>query len=107
MTVISMPGLTPLLEADRRHCVRAADRFLLFLAIVLMGYAIDGKGFAYFGIPPLFIGEFTMLIGIVVLLRTRGWAKLWETPQILALSAFVLLGIGRTIPYFDSYGLDA
>jgi hypothetical protein len=102
-----MSGNLPLLETHRTRATRTGDRFLLFLVIVLAGYAIDGKGFAYVGVPPLFIGEITMLAGTVVLLRTRGWAKLWETPQILALSAFVLLGIGRTIPYFDSYGLDA
>ena len=36
--------------------------------MVLMGYAIDGRGFAYVGIPPLFIGEATMLAGIGVLI---------------------------------------
>ncbi len=94
------------LEIQHARSVRAGDRFLLFLCIVLMGYAINGKGFAYIGIPPLFIGEATMVIGAVVLLRTRGWAKLWETPPILALSAFMLFGIARTIPYLSKYGLD-
>ncbi|HWE01396.1 MAG TPA: O-antigen ligase family protein [Tepidisphaeraceae bacterium] len=86
---------------------RAGDRFLLGLCLVLMGYALDGRGFAYVGIPPLFIGEATMLVGVAVLLCTRHWAKLWEMPQIIALSAFVALGIARTIPYLDSDGIDA
>ena len=68
---------------------------------------MDGKGFAYLGIPPLFIGELTTGLGVFVLLRMRGWAKLWEMPQILALSAFILLGIARTIPFVDQYGIDS
>ncbi|HZK80585.1 MAG TPA: O-antigen ligase family protein [Humisphaera sp.] len=86
---------------------RLGDRFLLCLGLVLMGYAVDGRGFAYVGIPPLFVGEATMLAGIAILLCTRNWAKLWEMPQIIALSAFVALGIARTIPYVDSEGIDA
>jgi hypothetical protein len=107
MTLAAGPNTPLLLNPGRRAALRAADRYLLFLVLVLAGYAMDGKGFAYFGIPPLFIGEFTMALGLCVLLATRGWARLWESPPILALSAFVLLGIARTSPYIRVYGLDA
>jgi hypothetical protein len=86
---------------------RMGGRFLLFLAIVLAGYAMDGKGFAYLGIPPLFIGEITLAIGLFILLRTSGWHRLWESPQIIALSAFILFGVVRTVPYINIYGIDA
>ena len=36
-----------------------------------------------------------------------GWAKLWETPQILALCALSCAWIVRTIPYVERYGIDA
>ena len=109
MTAAPIPGSrTPArLRGGFARPRRAGDRYLLCLALLLMGYALDGRGFAYIGIPPLFIGEAMLLAGVVVLICTRGWAKLWETPQIIALSAFVLLGIARTIPYVDSCGIDA
>lgn len=86
---------------------RIGDRYLMCLGLTLLGYALDGRGFAYVGIPPLFIGEAMMLAGFGVLLATRGWAKLWEQPQIIALIGFVLLGIARTLPYVERMGLDA
>ena len=95
------------IEIGRTPVARAVDRFLFFLALVLAGYAIDGKGFAYLGIPPLFIGEFTLVVGIVVMARLGGWSKLWESPLMLSVAAFVLIGIVRTLPYLDVYGLDA
>ena len=107
MTLTATPVHHPLPAVAPLRAGRTGDRFLLFLAIVLAGYAMDGKGFAYVGIPPLFIGEITMLTGLFVLARTPGWRRLWESPQILALAAFMLFGLARTVPYVDRYGTDA
>ena len=83
------------------------DSYLFCLGLTLTGYALDGRGFAYLGVPPLFIGEFMLLLGIVVLIGTRHWATLWQCPPVLALTAFILLGVARTIPYVDTLGMDA
>src|SRR5947209_3533032 len=82
-----------------RRAISAGDRFLVFLALVLLGYALDGRGFANLGIKPLFIGEIALVAGLIVLACATRWAELWETPQALALGAFVALGIARTVPY--------
>ena len=39
------------------------DKFLNWHCWVLLGYGICGRGFAYVGVPPLFIGEITLAFG--------------------------------------------
>ena len=39
--------------------------WLTLLCCTLLGYALLGKGWASVGIPPLFIGEFVLLLGLV------------------------------------------
>src|SRR5215203_4562001 len=39
------------------------ERYFQFLVFVLTGYAIFGRGFAYIGAPPLFIGEMALGLG--------------------------------------------
>jgi hypothetical protein len=83
------------------------DRYFYMLLIVLCGYALLGKGFAYMGMPPLLIGEITMLIGLVFLYRARaGIAILANWSSILML---ILLGLvmARTAKDVGPYGIDA
>ena len=39
--------------------------FLVFVGISLFGYTFLGKGFAYFGVSPLFVGELLLLFGVL------------------------------------------
>jgi hypothetical protein len=86
---------------------RWADRYLLFLVLVLVGYALGGRGFAYFGLPPLFIGEVALLLGVGALLLAQGWTRIFQTPALLALTPFLLLGICRTMVDLPDYHIDA
>ena len=61
--------MTALQDGSRRGRSEG-DLYLGFLAIVLLGYALMGKGFAYLGFPPLYVGEIAFLSGIIVFLRT-------------------------------------
>ena len=63
-----------------------SDRYTILLALALLGYAIAGKGFAYLGAPPLFVGEFMLLLGILVFLRTGAWIAVLATPSSLLLA---------------------
>lgn len=83
------------------------DRYLTFLAIVLLGYALLGKGFAYIGIPPLYIGEIAFLIGIVVLVRSGALVASVTTLPSLLLIATMMWVVVRTVPYIAVYGIDA
>src|SRR6185437_12373210 len=84
-----------------------AERYLIFLGLVLLGYALDGRGFAYLGFPPLYIGELTMVIGMGVLVCTPGWSRLFQSPPMLALVPLFLLGVLHTTLDFPNYGIDA
>jgi hypothetical protein len=73
MTIHTEP-ISP--AADRA----VGDRYLLFLALVLGGYALFSKGVAYLGVPPLFIGEIALLTGVIAALMMRDWHRLLEIP---------------------------
>ncbi len=83
------------------------DRYLAFLAIVLLGYALLGKGFAYIGFPPLYIGEIVSLSGIVVLVRSGALVATVTTLPSLLLVATMTWVVVRTIPFVGVYGFDA
>src|SRR5665213_2946742 len=105
-------GQSPLWTAQQRTLalegsVPPRRGFLTFLGLVLLGYALAGRGFAYVGLPPVFIGEISLLAGLFVLANSTGWAGLWEMPQMLAVLAFVLLGMARTAPFISSCKMDA
>jgi hypothetical protein len=100
------PIALPPAEGAARLNIDLPRRFLFFLAIVLAGYAIDGRGFAYIGVPPLFIGEISLLIGVVTFLSINGWWRVLMLPQALAIYPLLILGIIATIPYVSVYGFD-
>jgi hypothetical protein len=106
MTLLAAPSSSSHVgrQAARRTL---ADYYWLLLATVLMGYALMGKGFAYVGLPPVYIGDTSMVIGIVVLLRMRGWSPVLKLPQTLAMIPFAAWGAWRMVPYLSEYGIDA
>ena len=83
------------------------DRYLRILCILLLGYALMGKGFAYLGVAPLYVGEATMLYGIVALFFSDNWSRILRTAWLWPLFALMAWGALRTVPYLDTYGVDA
>jgi O-antigen ligase/polysaccharide polymerase Wzy-like membrane protein len=83
------------------------DRYLVLLSGVLFGYAMIGKGFAYLGLPPLFIGELALLTGFLVLLRTGCLIAALATLPSLILAATMTWVVLRTLPFVGGYGFDA
>ena len=90
--------------ADRRTI---GDQFLSFFAFVLGGYAVGSKGFAYLGISPVYIGEISLVFGLVALWYTYSIKLLFRTSMVRLVVVFMLFGAVRTIPYIRQYGLDA
>ena len=84
-----------------------ADQFLAFFSVVLGGYALGSKGFAYVGIAPVYIGEVSLLFGLVALWYTRSIRHLLKAPLIRLLLLFMLFGAARTVPFLATYRLDA
>jgi O-Antigen ligase len=82
------------------------DRYLALLAIVLLGYAVMGKGFAYLGFPPLYVGEIAFLSGIIVFLRTGAFIGALATLPAVLLVALAALVLTRTLPFLGLYGFE-
>ena len=82
-----------------RGALSEGDRYLALLAIVLLGYALMGKGFAYLGFPPLYVGEIALLTGIVVFLRIGAFAGALATLPALLLVALMAWVLARTLPF--------
>ncbi|MBW4557545.1 MAG: O-antigen ligase family protein [Trichormus sp. ATA11-4-KO1] len=84
-----------------------ADKFLTWHSWVLLGYALCGRGFSYWGIPPAYIGEITLLFGLITLSINKSIPKILKLPQTWFLIIFMLWCCINTIPYFPQYGLDS
>ncbi len=75
------------------------------LVALLIGYAFLGKGFAYFGLPPLYVGELCLALAVVAILYSIRQAR-FSLP-LLFLVLFMAWGLLRTVPYVGTYGLFA
>ena len=85
----------------------AGDLYLRLLACGLIGYAVLGKGFAYIGAPPLYVGEILFVLGLVVLLSTGCFLLVFTILPTLLLAALgIWVGL-RTVPFLGIYGIDA
>lgn len=89
-----------------RARVAPQTRYLKVLGACLLGYAMFSRSFAYVGIPPLFVGEIMLAVGIFMALPSRQLSNVFESwPARLWLVLLVLVVV-RTIPYLGMYGLD-
>jgi hypothetical protein len=100
---------TPVARASlaTRKRTRLGDRYFLVLCICLLGYALAGRGFAYIGVNPLFIGEIMLLIGVLVLIKCNVVNKLLGIRMFIPLMVFMAWGAACTIPYLEKYQKDA
>lgn len=86
---------------------RVVSFFLSFFCLVLAGYALLGRSFAYLGVPPLFVGEISLVLGIVAALLAGNLASAIFNWPGLALVLLMLWTAFRTLPYLKVYGMDA
>jgi len=80
---------------------------IIWLGVVLLGYALLDRGFAYVGVPPLFIGEVTLALCVAAVLFATRPAWLLRSPLTALLVIFMLIGAAATIPHIGKYGLDS
>jgi hypothetical protein len=66
-----------------------------------------GKGFAYLGYPPFYIGEIAYCAGILVLLRSGCLVAVFAFGPSLLLAAIMGWTVLRTLPFVGTYGFDA
>lgn len=67
--------------------------FLVLLSVLLLGYAFLDKAFAYLGVPPPFVGEMVLGLGILIFQGNGLSTAVFRSPIIWALLAFVLWNI--------------
>ncbi|MEO0513839.1 MAG: O-antigen ligase family protein [Planctomycetota bacterium] len=96
------PADTPSLRQTRR-----VRRFFTLLAVLLIGLAMGGKGFAYVGMSPVFIGEVTLLLGLIVVGLEPRFLRIFESPVSMLITLFMVWGLIRTLPYFSTYRVTA
>ena len=65
-------------ETTARPGTAGRSRWIQVLCLLLLGYALAGKGFGYLGYPPVFIGELVLLAGMIVLLGGRRWRAVMQ-----------------------------
>src|SRR5215469_11226636 len=104
---ITQASMTRTLRRGRRDPLFLGDLYIVLLGVVLLGYAVMGKGFAYLGFPPLYVGEIAFLGGIVVFLRTGAGVSAMATMPAVLLLALMVLVVARTFPFLGLYGFDA
>jgi hypothetical protein len=109
MTSIVTPNTVAVPRVGRRSLlgVTTVDRFLRFFVVVLCGYAVGSKGFAYLGVPPFFIGELSLAFGLVAVWCARRAIRHLPIGITSVLVAFVAFSAIRTVPFLGSYGLMA
>ena len=81
--------------------------FLAWLGLVLLGYALLGRGFAYLGAAPIYIGEVTLAFGVLAAIVGGRLLRVFRSPVAWLIVAFALWGAARTIPFIPRYGSDA
>jgi hypothetical protein len=81
--------------------------FLGSLWILLLGYALLGRSFAYLGAPPIFVGELMLAFGIVAALVSRALPAVARCPVTWLIAALAVCGAVGTLPYLGLYGADA
>ena len=86
---------------------RSGDRFLVGLGLALLGYALFARGFAYWGVPPVYVGEIVLGLGIIQLFRAGTLTRLATFPAMWLLSALLALAVVRMVPYIGTYGISA
>ncbi|MEL7363584.1 MAG: O-antigen ligase family protein, partial [Bacteroidota bacterium] len=93
--------------AHRKPGQSLADRYLGLLCFTLIGLALFARGFAYWGVPPLFISELTLVLGVAAMMVGGTLRPLFTLPVVWVLVAYIALAGLRTLPNLGLYGIDA
>lgn len=86
---------------------RFSDHYVVVLALLLGGYAVFGKSFAYLGVPPLYVGELVFALGAIAFLSSRCAVASFATLPNLLLTVLIFWAIVRTLPFVGEFGVDA
>lgn len=101
----------PLMGRVGDRLVRSPNRraafFLLALAVLLCGYALGGKWFAYLPFGPVYVGEGVLAVGLLAFITTPQVQRLPMMPSLVSLLFLMAWCMSCTVPYVEEYGMDA
>lgn len=97
----------PRVFATGRVRPELTDSYAKLLLFLLAGLAVGGKSFAYLGIPPLFVTEIVLALGLVALFRTKCLLGALATIPSFILAILLLWVVVRTVPFLSRWGVDA
>ena len=91
--------------------IKVRDIFGVYLAILLIGYIVLNKGFAYLGVGKLYVSEIGIALGAFTFLflwlkRELFWERL-KQPAVFLLLIYMIWGLARTLPYLRTDGINA
>ena len=101
---IGKPGTT--LPYGPKMMPSVGDRYLTWLTWLLLGYALLGRGFAYLGVGPIFIGEITLAFGLMIWLLNRFCFEVFRLIPACLVAAFIFWNAGQTLPYLTEYRVN-
>jgi O-Antigen ligase len=99
--------MSDIVRNDPERTLLLGNRYIAFLGIVLLGYAVMGRGFAYIGVPPLYIGEIALFAGVAIFVRSRALIASLATLPSVILAVTMVWVLARTLPFLRSYGFDS
>ena len=81
--------------------------YMIVCGVILVGYAVMNKAFAYIGYKPLFISEVFLAFSLFMVLAGAMSARVFNSPLAWIVVIFMFWGAVRTFPYVEDYGLLA
>ncbi len=90
-----------------RSAYGAADRYVQVLGWALLGYALLSRGFAYWGVPPIFVGEIILLVGLFYAATSGSLLKVALTPTGIVLVLLLALAASSITRNYGMHGVDA
>jgi len=86
---------------------RIDNLFWNAFALLLLGYAVIGRGVAYIGVSPIFVGELVLILGGLAVCSNMRRIQIPRSPALWVLVLLVLWCFARTVPFIEKYGTDA
>jgi hypothetical protein len=84
-----------------------ADTYLRWHGLLLLGYALAGRGFAHVGIAPLYVGELSLVLGLAAAVVTGSLLRFPRSLTVLALGLLLAWCGARTAVGLREYGAPA
>lgn len=81
--------------------------FLWIAGVLLLGYVCFGRGFAYVGLAPVYVGDVVFAIGLVAALVGGLLGAIKHSRLCWILLAYMAWGALRTVPYLETFRTDA